>query len=254
MKQVSGTYNIKIEHFEGPFDLLLFFIQRDELDINNIPIFKITEDFLDYINNLEKLNLDVASEFILMAATLIRIKTKLLLPRKELDELGNEIDPRDELVQKLIEYKRIKGILEDFRELEESRSKRFERGNTKNELKKLAETALLDVEMESLTLFKLLKAFEKVTERLEERKSKKIHTVRFYKYQVKDQKTKLLNLVKTKGKFTFSKIFTKIENRIHAVVTFLALLELLTSGDIAIVLGDGANNFWIEGVEEPSKK
>ena len=247
MKQTIDTYNIKIEHFEGPFDLLLFFIQRDELDINDIPIFKITEDFLDYINQLEQLNLDVASEFILMAATLIRIKTKLLLPRKEMDEFGNEIDPREELVRKLIEYKKIKGILDDFRELEEERGKRFRRGNSKSELKKIAETALLDVEMESISLFKLMKAFEKIVERLEERKSKKIHTVRFYKYKVKDQKKKIIDLVKTKGKLNFDKVFVKIENRIHAVVTFLAILELLTSGDIRITLGKGVNNFWIEG-------
>jgi len=247
MKQTTDTYNIKIEHFEGPFDLLLFFIQRDELDINDIPIFKITEDFLDYIHQLEQLNLDVASEFILMAATLIRIKTKLLLPRKEMDEFGNEIDPREELVRKLIEYKKIKGILDDFRELEEERGKRFRRGNSKSELKKIAETALLDVEMESISLFKLMKAFEKIVERLEERKSKKIHTVRFYKYKVKDQKKKIIDLVKTKGKLNFDKVFVKIENRIHAVVTFLAILELLTSGDIRITLGKGVNNFWIEG-------
>ena len=247
MLQTTDTYNIKIEHFEGPFDLLLFFIQRDELDINDIPIFKITEDFLDYIHHLEQLNLDVASEFILMAATLIRIKTKLLLPRKEVDELGNEIDPRDELVRKLIEYKRIKGILEDFRGMEGERAKKFVRGNAKNELRKIAEIALLDVEMESISLFKLMKAFEKVVERLEERKSKKIHTVRFYKYKVKDQKEKIKALVKSKGKLSFDKVFVKIENRIHAVVTFLAVLELLTSADIKITIGEGANNFWIEG-------
>ena len=171
----------------------------------------------------------------------------MLLPRKEVDELGNEIDPRDELVRKLIEYKRIKGILEDFRGMEKERAKKFVRGNVKNELKKIAETALLDVEMESVSLFKLMKAFEKVVERLEERKSKKIHTVRFYKYKVKDQKERIKTLVKSKGKLSFDKVFVKIENRIHAVVTFLAMLELLTSADIKITLGEGANNFWIEG-------
>ena len=88
-------YTIKIQQFEGPFDLLLFFIERDELDVNNIPISKITEDFLNYIKELEKLNIDIASEFILVAATLMRIKAKLLIPRKEVDEEGNEIDPRE---------------------------------------------------------------------------------------------------------------------------------------------------------------
>lgn len=101
------SYTIKIQQFEGPFDLLLFFIERDELDINDIPIAKITNDFLDYIRHLEALDIDIASEFILVAATLMRIKAKMLIPRKELDEEGNEIDPREELTQKLIEYKNI---------------------------------------------------------------------------------------------------------------------------------------------------
>ena len=96
---------IKLQQFEGPFDLLLFFIERDELDIYDIPIAKITGDFLDYIRQMETLNLDLASEFILVAATLIRIKARLLLPRKELDENNQEIDPRKELIQKLLEYK-----------------------------------------------------------------------------------------------------------------------------------------------------
>ena len=101
--------------FDGPFDLLLFFIERDELDIHNIPISQVTNDFLAYITDLENRNLDVASEFILVAATLMRIKAKALLPRKALDEFGKEIDPRLELTQKLLEYKQFKSILEDLR-------------------------------------------------------------------------------------------------------------------------------------------
>ena len=98
----TATYSIKLPQFEGPFDLLLFFIERDELDINNIPIHSITEDFLAYIRQMEALNVDLASEFILVAATLCRIKAKMLIPRKPVDEEGNEIDPREELVQKLV--------------------------------------------------------------------------------------------------------------------------------------------------------
>jgi len=98
----------------------LFFIERDELDINDIPIASIARDFLDYIKQLEKLNIDVASEFIVVAATLMRIKAKMLLPRKEKNELGEEIDPRDDLVRRLVEYKRLKEVLDEFREMEES--------------------------------------------------------------------------------------------------------------------------------------
>jgi segregation and condensation protein A len=246
LNSISQTYNIKIELFEGPFDLLLFFIQRDELDINDIPITKITDDFLDYIHQLEKLNLDIASEFILTAATLIRIKTKMLLPRKEIDEFGNEIDPRTSLVEKLLEYKNIKSILDDFRGFEEERAKKFKRGNTSKELKKIAQTALIDAELESLSLYKLMKAFDKILKKHEEKKSRKVHTVHFYKYKVKDQKQYISNKLKNKNRLAFNDVFESLENRIHAVITFLALLELLTTGDVKVVLGKGANNFWIE--------
>ena len=107
-------YKIKIPLFEGPFDLLLFFIERDEIDIMDIPISEITRDFLEYISDLEKMNIEVASEFIVVAATLMRIKSKMLLPRLSLDEDGNEIDPRDELVEHLLEYKKYKSVIEDF--------------------------------------------------------------------------------------------------------------------------------------------
>src|SRR5580704_5037083 len=124
---MSQTYEIKLPQFEGPFDLLLFFIERDELDIYNIPISKITQDFLDYIHQMSVMNIELASEFIVVAATLMRIKAKLLLPRKDLDETGNEIDPRQELINKLLEYKRYKEVLDDMRMLEDTRASKFER-------------------------------------------------------------------------------------------------------------------------------
>jgi segregation and condensation protein A len=102
------SYQIKLDQFEGPFDLLLFFIERDELDIYNIPITRITNDFLDHIHQTEKLNIELSSEFILFISTLMRIKAKMLLPRKELDAQGNEIDPRMELDDKILEYKKFK--------------------------------------------------------------------------------------------------------------------------------------------------
>jgi len=153
----ATTYTIKLDQFEGPFDLLLFFIERDELDIYNIPIATITDDFLEYIRQMEALNIDLASEFILVAATLMRIKAKMLIPRKPVDEEGNEIDPREELVQRLLEYKRYKSVLEEMREMESKRSKQADRGNITKELKVIATKALVDVELESLSLFKILK-------------------------------------------------------------------------------------------------
>ncbi len=243
------SYTIKIQQFEGPFDLLLFFIERDEIDINDIPIAKITEDFLAYIKQLENLNIDVASEFILVAATLMRIKAKLLLPRKELDELGNEIDPREELARRLLEYKRYKEVLEELRGMEAERSMKHYRGNTSSELKKIAEKALIDVEMESLTMFKLFNSFQRLLAQFEERGSKTIHSIVRYNYTIDEQRAYIQSRISKAGeKVSFDTVFSTLENRIHAIVTFLSLLELLNMQRVRLTQGDGVNNFWLESV------
>ena len=135
----SENFEVKLPAFEGPFDLLLFFIERDELDIHNIPISKITEDFLNYIHNLNALNIEVAAEFILVASTLMRIKAKLLLPRPQIDEQGNEIDPREELVNKILEYKRFKEASAQMAEMEALRMLSVKRGNIHQELAAIGE-------------------------------------------------------------------------------------------------------------------
>src|SRR6185436_14538220 len=137
---MSATYKIKLPQFEGPFDLLLFFIERDELDIYNIPIAKITNEFLGYIHSLEALNIELASEFILFVSTLMRIKSRMLLPRKEVDAQGNEIDPRQELVDKILEYKRFKEASEMMQALEADRQMQQKRGNIKLEMDSLGDT------------------------------------------------------------------------------------------------------------------
>lgn len=242
----SKTFTIKLPVFEGPFDLLLFFIERDELDIYNIPISKITDDFLAYIHHLEAMNIDLASEFIVVAATLMRIKAKMLLPRKQIDEEGNEIDPRRELVDRLLEYKRYKEVLEDLRRMEEIRAFMNPRGYAELETKKLAEHALADVEMESVSLYKLLRVFERLLARLEEEKKvKRIHTVYNFNYTIQEQRDYIRNNLKKGEKTSFESLFLALENRIHAIVTFLALLELLNAQQVALIQGEGANNFWL---------
>jgi len=243
-------YKIVTPHFEGPFDLLLFFIERDELDIHDIPIARITDDFLEYIRQLESLNIEMASEFMLVAATLIRIKARVMIPRKEVDEQGNEIDPREELVAKLMEYKKYKNVLEEFRQMEVDRASKFERGNLADEVKKLAEKALVDIELESVTLFKLMKAFDKVMKRLEADKNKVVHRIVRYAYTVNDQRKHLLDKVKKLKRANFEQVFNHCENRIHAIITFLALLELLNNQKVHITQGLGKNNFWIESGKE----
>src|SRR6185312_14814929 len=113
----DNSFEIKLAQFEGPFDLLLFFIERDELDIHDIPIAKITDDFLNYIHQMTSLNMELASEFIIVAATLMRIKAKMLLPRYEAEDDGNQADTKEDLIRKLIEYKKFKEICEELHPL-----------------------------------------------------------------------------------------------------------------------------------------
>lgn len=247
----GDTYTIRLPQFEGPFDLLLFFIERDELDIYNIPISQITDDFLRYIHHLESLDVDLASEFILVAAQLMSIKARMLLPRKQIDETGREIDPRQELVDRLLEYKRYKDVLDEMRQLEEDRQFRSARGFASEELRQLATKALVDVELESLSLFRLLQAFEKVMQRFEENRRKQaVHQVVRWPYTIRDQQQYILSLLTPGFKVGFEDLFRECENRIHAIVTFLALLELLNQQALQITGGEGMNRFWLSANEE----
>lgn len=242
----KAIYKVKIDHFEGPFDLLLYFIQRDELDIYDIDISKITDDFLAYIKQLERLDLDVASEFILVAATLMRIKSKMLIPRKEIDEEGNEVDPREELVRRLLEYKQYKDVIDDFTSLEKERAAKILRGNTSSEIKVLSSQFLEDVELETLTTYKLFKAFRSVLERYKNREDKYVHQILKYPYTMKDQSAFLRSMLADGKDYEFSDVFAKLDNRMHAIVTFLALLELVNAQVIQLFDRDNKNNFYLK--------
>jgi segregation and condensation protein A len=239
------NFEIRLPLFEGPFDLLLFFIERDELDINDIPISKITNDFLEYIRRLETLNIEIASEFILVAATLMRIKSKMLLPRPQLDEQGNEIDPREELVKHLLEYKKYKSVVDQFHKMEETELMKEKRGNIMKELKALAEVTNVEAELQDVDLFKLLTVFEKVVKRAEEEKNKPVHQVIQYPYTIQGQKEYILNEVMTKPRVAFTELFEKSPTRIALIFNFLAVLEMLANGLLNIQVGEGYNNFWV---------
>src|SRR3954466_1479881 len=148
------AYQIKLAQFEGPFDLLLFFIERDEIDIYNIPITKIINDFLDYVHGQENVDIELSSEFILFVSTLMRIKAKMLLPRKELDEQGNEIDPRQELIDKILEYKKYKEAAARMAEMEAIRMLMVKRGNLQKELSMVGEEAGEGTEIQNISLYK----------------------------------------------------------------------------------------------------
>jgi len=240
------TYAIKLPQFEGPFDLLLFFIERDELDIYDIPIFKITQDFLSYIHNMEQFNIEMASEFILVAATLMRIKAKMLLPRKEVNELGVEVDPREELVSRLLEYKKFKQVSDDLRQLEDDRQSIAKRGNIEQEVKEIASLFETEYEMQSLTMFRLMKAFQNVLDRVAKEKNKVVHTIVQPPYTIEGEKMLLRDIVRGKEKVAFEKIFEGVENRVHAIFAFLSMLELIQEQYLTIVIGEGYNNFWIQ--------
>ncbi len=242
----TPNYQIKLPQFEGPFDLLLFFIERDELDIYNIPISVITKDFLAYIHQQEKLNIELSSEFILFISTLMRIKAKMLLPRKEIDAEGNEIDPRQELVDKILEYKRYKEAAAKMVEMEAVRMLMMKRGNLQRELSQIGEDAAEGTEIQTVTLFRLMKAFERVMKRVQERQNKPVHTVVQYSYTIEASREFMLDMVQQQRTVSFEKIFELCENRIHAIFLFLSLLELVQQKFMSIISGEGRNNFIIE--------
>lgn len=249
----TATYQIKLPQFEGPFDLLLFFIERDELDIYNIPITGIINDFLDYIHQHEELNIELSSEFILFISTLMRIKAKMLLPRKELDALGNEIDPRQELVNKILEYKRFKEASAQMAEMEALRMLSVKRGNIQQELAAIGEEESEGTEIQNITLFKLMKAFERAMQKYSDRLNRPVHTVVQYNYTMEGSRDQMLSLAREEKTLSFEKMLDQCENRVHAIFLFLALLELVQQKFLKIITGMGRNNFIIE-YNEPENR
>ncbi|HZG99929.1 MAG TPA: segregation/condensation protein A [Flavisolibacter sp.] len=243
---INTTYQIKLPQFEGPFDLLLFFIERDELDIYNIPITRIIKDFMDYIHSQESLNIELSSEFILFISTLMRIKAKMLLPRKEVDAQGNEIDPRQELIDKILEYKKYKEAAAKMAEMEADRMLMIKRGNIQKELSGIGEEAGEGTEIQAITLFKLMKAFERVMQRYSDKVNQPVHTVVRYNYSMESTKTDMISKAQSERTLSFEKIFEVAENRVHAIFLFLSMLELVSQKYLRILIGEGMNNFIVE--------
>lgn len=242
----DSNFEIHLPQFEGPFDLLLFFIERDELDIQDVPIAKITDDFLGYLHQMNALNIELASEFIFVAATLMRIKAKMLLPRPDLDEEGNEIDLKKDLIQKLIEYKKFKQIAEQLRIFEEERLKREKRGNIAFDLLQLAEFSGPGEELESFDLYKLMMTYNRLMQKSRERDNKQEHVVVQYPYSIENQKNVIDRLLSINKRLDFKDLLKSSENKVHFVYNFLAMLEMLQQDLISIQTGLGFNNFWIE--------
>ncbi|SFU08103.1 condensin subunit ScpA [Algoriphagus locisalis] len=243
------SFEIKLPLFEGPFDLMLFFIERDELDIYDIPIFKITNDFLDYVHQMEQMEMEVASDFILFAATLMKIKSRMLLPRPEINEDGEEVDPREELIRNLLEYKKYKSVIEELSTMEGEEMSKQKRGNIAAELKTLSKVDDVDAEMQDMDLYKMLKVFQRVMAKMASRVDETKHTVIQYPYTIAQQKEFVLEKISFKKKVPFDEFISYKPDKIFVIYTFLAILELLQLSLVTIIIGDGFNNFWVERTE-----
>jgi len=239
------SFEIKLPQFEGPFDLLLFFIERDELEIHDIPIARITDDFLSYIHQMTILNMEIASEFIFVAATLMRIKAKMLLPRYDAGADENETDTKEDLIRKLIEYKKFKEICEELHPLEDERFKREKRGNILFDIEQAAQAAVPGEELSELNLYKLMMVYSRLMRNHLTRSEEVKHTVVQYPYTIERQKKAIEELLKINKMMDFKAIAGQSENRVHFVYNFLAVLEMLQQELIEIQIGLGYNNFRI---------
>jgi segregation and condensation protein A len=222
-------YRVKLTDFEGPLDLLLFFIKRDELDIYDIPIAKITKEFLEYLHYLQELDLDIAGEFIVTAAELMQIKAQMLLPRPD-GEGEEEFDPRSELVRRLLEYKRWKEMAEELERKQEHQRKLAYRGNFDYD-PKVFEEEDKDAMFRDVTLFDLIAAFQFAVNRMPR---KHVHEINRLNITLEEQMEHILNLFKEKDEVTFFEIVMAFSEKIRIVITFLALLEMMKSKIIAI--------------------
>ena len=230
-------YKIKLEHFEGPLDLLLFFIKRDELNIYDIPISKITKEFLEYVNLIKMLDLELAGDFILMASTLMHIKVRMLLPR-EVDEKGEEIDPRAELVKALLEYKRYKEVSDDLAYMESNQRKLNFRGNfSADEKVAVPEYEIL---LKNVTVYDLAKAFKQVLEGLKE---EPVHQIQRVSVSIDEQIEYIINLLEINNEVHFLTLIENMKERMRIIVTFIALLELVKIGRIKLKESKRFNDF-----------
>jgi len=221
-------YNIQLEDFEGPLDLLLFFIKRDELDIYNIPISRITREFLDYMHYLESLDLEVAAEFLVMAAELMQIKAKMLLPPEPSD--SEEADPRLNLVTRLVEYKRYKEKAVELQQFESQRMLLYTRkdfdGDERTKYEQDDTESLKDV-----TILDLIQSFKHAIETMPR---KFVHEVNRLNVTIDEMILYLTQIFQDREETTFQEITTDFQEKLRIIVTFIALLELVKAGQYKI--------------------
>ncbi len=241
-------YEVKLPLFEGPFDLLLFFIERDELDIHEVSLSSITGDFLNYLHSMAVLNLELASEFIWVAATLMKIKARQLLPRPKTESETEDMDAEENLMKRLIEYRKYKNIIPRLQELENERNLQYKRGNFREDLLRingLAKEGNSMEELHRLTLYQLLISYRKVLERNLKNKQHHVHTLISVPYTIESQKRQILQLIQLSKRIDFHTLEKKVQNKLELVYSFLAILELIQEQILQIQVGIGYNNFEI---------
>lgn len=228
-------YKIMINEFEGPMDLLLHLIKKSDIDICDISVEEITKQYLDYIKEMEKLDLDIASEYLIMAAELIEIKSSILLPKQTIDEDEYEEDPREKLIKRLIEYKQYKEMMPEFKQMEIDRKQMYSKDPSDlSNFKTIDE----NIDLGDISLNDLMEAFNKFLERkkLEQPLNTKITKK---EYSVGERSSEIKNILKTKKKVEFEELFEEV-NKDYVVVTFLSILVLAKKQELKITQD---NNF-----------
>jgi len=234
------THPVKLEVFEGPLDLLLYLIQKNDLDITDIPISQITSEYLSTIDLLKELNLGMAGEFLLMAATLIQIKARMLLPSPEAE--GEEgPDPRAELISKLLEYQRYKEAAQFLGEQAETVKDVFYRG---------APVFSKEEQVLEVDLFELLDAFKDVLAQAKEG----VREIIIEEIPVERRIQEILETLRQKQAITFKELFKNDATRRDMIVTFLAILELIRMKNVSVQQSEAFGDIWIRRKEEPALK
>ena len=246
------TITYKLEHFEGPLDLLLHLIEKNKIDIYDIPIADITAQYLDYVRQMEREDLNIVSEFLVMAATLLDIKARMLLPR-EVDEAGEEIDPRAELVERLLEYKRYKLLADALADREEGALKHFYKESTlPPEIARYEPPVDLDKLLDGLTLAKLKRIFEQVMKRQEDKIDpirSNFGTIRREPVSLEQKIGQVMSYARRQRRFRFRELLEAQRDKLEIVVTFLAVLELMKIGKIHLTQEETFGDMDIETLE-----
>ena len=235
-------YVTKINEFEGPLDLLLHLIKKSNIDIYDISLSDITDQYLEYIHQMEELNLDIASEYLVMATELLEYKSRSLLPKKIEDDKEEE-DPKEELIKRLVDYKKYKEITSEFKKLEDIRSEIYTK--TPSNINEYDEKVINNSE---LSVNDLISAFKKLIDRKEYEKplNTKITTKEL---SVSDRIIKIKEILKTKNEVNFIDLFDKL-TKDYVVVTFLSILEMSKNKEIEIKQDNNFGNIIIKEVKE----